>query len=163
MLETLRTGSRKEAIQKTWLTSKQKRYLKVLHQVILKHLKEVQQVFINNIDPYHGLFIYCFSTLFTENGYFCYFRIFFQNLLSTAYFFFFYLLWLGMLLCYLPQKFFFSASLSCCLSTCSVVFVYLQSLLRKLILFTLVQSFKKLKLYERFFVDCLYCRVTELL
>ena len=31
MLETWRTGSRKEAIQRTWLTSKQKRYLKVLH------------------------------------------------------------------------------------------------------------------------------------
>ena len=159
MLETLRTGSRKEAIQKTWLTSKQKRYLKVLHQVILKHLKEVQQVFINNIDPYHWLFIYCFSTLFTENGYFR----FFLECIFYRFFFLLYLLWLGMLLCYLLQKFFSSASSSCRLSACSVVFVYVQLLLRTLFLFTLVQSFKKLKLYKRLFVDCLYCKFTELL
>ena len=149
----------KQAIQRTWLTSKQKRYLKVLHQVILKHLKEVQQVFINNIDPYHWLFIYCFSTLFTEMV----ILDFFQNVFSTAFFFLIYLLWLGMLLCYLLQKFFSSASSSCRLSACSVVFVYVQLLLRTLFLFTLVQSFKKLKLYKRLFVDCLSCKFTELL
>ena len=41
-MESLRTGSRKEAIRGTWLTKKRKGHLKVLHLVVLKHLKVYQ-------------------------------------------------------------------------------------------------------------------------
>ena len=41
MLESSRTGSRKEAIQRIWSPRKQKGHLKVLHWVVLKHLKSV--------------------------------------------------------------------------------------------------------------------------
>ena len=57
-----------------------------------------------------------------------------------------------MLLCYPPQKIFFSSASSFChLSVCSVVFVYFQLLLRVLLLLTFVQSFRKLKFQKRLF------------
>ena len=101
---------------------------------------------------YFFTFLYLFS-----------FSFFFKNSLSTGYFYFLYVLWSGRLLYYPPQKIFSSNSSSCYLPACFIVFIHVQLLLRTLFLFTLVQSFRKLKLYKRLFVDCLHCNVTELL
>ena len=46
MFKSLRSGSRKEAIQRIWLTRKQEGHLKVFYYVALKHLKEVHLVIV---------------------------------------------------------------------------------------------------------------------
>ena len=117
---------------------------------------------LNNIDPYHQLLLLQFYQ-FPRQIQKIFILFFFQNSLSTCYFYFPFLLWLGRLLCYPPQKIFSSASLSCNLSACSVVFIHVQLRFGTLFLFILVQSFRKFKLYKRLFVDCLYYNVTELL
>ena len=106
-------------------------------------------------------FCFCFCCCF-----FCFVLLFFLELIIYRLFLFPnfpYLFWLGKLLCYNPHKIFSGASNSCHMFAYSAVFIYVQLLLRTLLLFTFIQSFKKLKLYKRLFVDCFHCNVTELL
>ena len=68
------------------------------------------------------------STIFTENGYYCFCRIVLLEFMCRLFLFAissFYLLYLlGRLLCYSSQKIFSSVSSFCHLSACSVVFLY---------------------------------------
>ena len=96
--------------------------------IILTHIISYLFSQFYQFPPYlQKTFIFVLSFLF----------FFFQNLLCTGCFYLLYLLWLGRLLCYVPQKIFSRASSSCHLSSCSVVFVYLQLLLRTSLLFCL--------------------------
>ena len=99
---------------------------------------------LSNIDPYHQLFIVfvvlLVSTVFTENVYFCSVRMFF------FFEFFIYGLFLFAISSLVreitmlsSQKILSSASSSFHLSACSVLFVYVQLLLRTLFLLTLIQ------------------------
>ena len=131
--------------------------VRIFGQILLKPaisrvliiLPQIISYYFSSFTSFHR--IYRKSFFFYIFFLFCFFCFCFQNSLSTGYSYLPYLFWLGRLLCY-PHRTFFLV-LPC--------LVYL--LLRTLFLFTLVQSFRKLKLSKRLLVNCLYCKVTKLL
>ena len=135
----------------------------------------------NNNQSFIALEVLLVFTVFTEKVYFCSFRyftfylfFFFVFIFLIYLFFFLELIIHGLFLFSIsplvrqvttlsPSEDSFQCVLLPSFVCCSIVFVYVQLLLRTLFLSTLVQSFRKLKLYKRLFVDCFYCNVTELL